>query len=418
MTTINSRPGQTLVTIARAAWDQLKSAGLNEAQVSRWFAVPLVSDVRWVAPPADRPRRGLGAAIALWVAGERLPRASLALLSDEQLLGLGQLGLLGRETRDGDQVWAQVRVLPAGGLLLASDRDGGSTAVGAPDLSAYNLHGSLPPSLHGKRTLDVGCGAGILALGCARVGADAVGGDVDARALAFAQLNAQLNGLSARFVEADLFAGLDGTYDFVTFNAPLLRAPMATGEGDAPPLYVQSPRGAELALAFAAELLAHRAPDGEALLHAQLTPALQAALTGLATRAAVLSLRFASAPDGTPHALTSIRRALPPERRELAVPLGPLCPHLRRELFDAYHAPRALGPDATPLPAPWLELRTTRQLGGSYRAIRFGAIAIDDEDVKLLERLTGAPRSALGALEAGEEDRLARLVELGLVIVR
>src|SRR5207302_191153 len=105
------------------------------------------------------------------------------------------------------------------------------------------------------------------------------------------------------------------------------------------------------------------------------------------------SVVFAHAPDGTPHALTEIRVAAAPSHRRVVVPLSPACAHLSRAIFDALAAPRVLADDATPLPAPWLELRTRQRFDGGRRALgtSFGGVALDDEDVALLDRLRGGP---------------------------
>jgi hypothetical protein len=164
------------------------------------------------------------------------------------------------------------------------------------------------------------------------------------------------------------------------------------------------------------------AERGEALLHAQLTPAVARSLEALASRAGVLSLVFAHSPDGTPHALTSLeldhRRA---GRRTLYTPLSPVCPHLRREMFEALRAPAELGADSTPLPAPWLELRVSKQLvpegARAWHEATFGGRVVDEPTVALLERLRGAPLDAL-ALDAADRARLDHLITHGHVIVR
>jgi methylase of polypeptide subunit release factors len=376
------------------------ASGFGERQVSTWYRVPLVTDARYVTPGADRPRRGLGGFIALFVAGEAVPSE-----------GLGDVGALveaGWLERDGDRLRACVRLLPIGPLLVASDAQPSEEAVGAPDLSALNLAGCLPARVQGA-ALDVGCGAGLIALLLGRAGAQVIGSDIDERALAFARLNGEVNAIPARFVAGDLFGAERGPFSLITFNAPLLRAPLAVDAGAAP-RYLTSPRGEALALEFVRGLADRLAPGGEALLHAQLTPALDEALASLDR--ATVSLLFAEAPDGTPHALTSIRPGR--GRRVVRTPLSPLLLHLRRELLDAYHAPTALAPDVTPVAAPWLLLREDRQLGGGWRETRFGAAPIDDADRALLESLDGKTLADLKVDEA----RLRELIDRGLVILR
>src|SRR5205823_3999632 len=107
-----------------------------------------------------------------------------------------------------------------------------------------------------------------------------------------------------------------------------------------------------------------------------------------------------------------------PLRRKLSVTLGPLCPAVERRMIDALLAPRELRPELTPLPAPWLELRESRQLdpraAKPWRQLRFGAHVIDDQELRLLESLDGRPISDLNPAQI---EKLRRLVELGLVLL-
>jgi SAM-dependent methyltransferase len=378
-----------------AALQRLILAGFTEENLCRFWRVPVVSDVRYVPapPPEERPRRGLGAWFALLVAGETVPVGALGKLDEWQPW----------IERDRDRARARVSLIPIAGALVASDRLDATDAdaVSAPDLSAVNVAHCLPARLDGKRVLDVGCGAGLLSLCAALRGAHVVGGDVHAAALDFARRNTA--GLPVEIVESDLFASVTGSFDLILFNAPLLRAPLAQS-GDSPSRYTQSPRGEELALAFLSQA---RAP--EILLHAQLTPALDEALHARARDAAVVQVIFARAPDGTPHALTSIRGDGPAGSRRIEVPLSRFCPHLSRPILEGLH--RTTGTLWTA--APWLELRDTRRIGHPPdRALTFGAHTIDAMDLALLER-----QSVDSATLDGESlERLYRLAALGLLI--
>jgi len=69
----------------------------------------------------------------------------------------------------------------------------------------------------GQTVLDYGCGSGILAIAAAKLGASAViGTDVDPQAIEASRANAARNGVSARFVLADLLA--PGKFDVVVAN--------------------------------------------------------------------------------------------------------------------------------------------------------------------------------------------------------
>jgi hypothetical protein len=148
---------------------------------------------------------------------------------------------------------------------------------------------------------------------------------------------------------------------------------------------------------------------------------MSALLDELARDHQVGSVRFAEAPDGTPHAVIVVRKRGAPFRRKQSVPLGPLCAAIDRRIVDALMAPRELAKDSSPLPAPWLELRESRQLdpraAKAWRHLRFGSQAIDDDELRLLERLDGRSLRELG-LDDADRARLERLMDLALVILR
>jgi len=390
-----------------ALFSRLRSGGFVSENVGHWYGVPmLVTDARYLLARADRPRRGIGGWIAAWVAGEAVPLAALAPLlpSSDELEALIALGLA---EDDRATLRPRVRVLPWHDVMIASP------PADAFDVSALNVAASLPPA---ETCWDVGCGAGLVGIVAARAGARVFASDLDAELVEWVRLNAALNGVELECAAGDLFAAApDRVCDVVAFNAPLLRAPLAdAGDG---PRYASTPEGERLALRF---LDGARARE-RILLHAQLTPAVAAALDAWAARAAVTTVVFAHAPDGTPHALSEIRVGAAPGLRRVQVPLSAACPHLGREIFDAL-APadaRAIADDATPLPAPWLELRTSERFDGGRRALgtTFGGVAVDAEDVALLDRLRGEPLRALG-LTSPARERLCVMVDRGQVILR
>lgn len=399
----------------RGLFARLLRAGFSDESVARWFGVPRVTDARWAAPPpsALRPRRALGGWLALWVAGEAVEAAALRPLptADER----AALAACDFAVDDGVTLSPRLRVLPWRGLVVAS------AAEEAFDLSALNVAATLDVARLAaapSALWDVGCGAGLLSLVAARAGARVLASDVDAALVAQAQVNAALNGLGFTTATGDLLraAPAGSRFDTIVFNAPLLRAPLAIATGEAP-RYSSAAGGEALALAFLDGVAARLSPQGRVLLHAQLTPAVGRALDGWAARAAVVSVVFAHAPDGTPHALTEVALDGAAGTRRVEVPLSPACAHLSRALFTALARPIALADDATPTVAPWLELRTSERFDGGRRVIerRFGGLPIDDDDLALLERLRGQPLAEL-ALAADERERVARLVARGFVI--
>ncbi|MCU1283460.1 MAG: Ribosomal protein methyltransferase (PrmA), partial [bacterium] len=162
--------------------------------MARWFGVPLVTDARFVPAPAERPRRGLGGWIALWVAGEAVAAAGLqpSPTADER----AALAALGWLEDDGATLRPRAVVLPWRGIVVASP------PAEAFDVSALNVAASLPAAA--ASLWDVGCGAGLLSLVAARSGARVLGSDVDGELVGWARLNAGINSVDAEFAVGDL----------------------------------------------------------------------------------------------------------------------------------------------------------------------------------------------------------------------
>ncbi len=74
----------------------------------------------------------------------------------------------------------------------------------------------------GKRFLEVGCGAGVIAMTAAREGAEVTATDANPFAVELCRHNAKQNRLSIHVVETDLLEGLEGPFDVVAFNPPYL----------------------------------------------------------------------------------------------------------------------------------------------------------------------------------------------------
>jgi putative methylase len=95
----------------------------------------------------------------------------------------------------------------------------------APLAARLLYHALMKGDIAGKRVVDLGCGTGVLAIGAALLGAASVTGvDIDEKALAVAQENAELCGAEAAFVAADLRDGgcreRFGAADTVVMNPP------------------------------------------------------------------------------------------------------------------------------------------------------------------------------------------------------
>lgn len=149
--------------------------------------------------------------------GPRLPEA------------LTRAGLL---VRDGGRVRATAQLVPYRHLLLASDfREGHGHAALSDHVMGAAPTSDIVARLTVRRladaALDVGTGTGLLALLCARHARRVVGTDPNPRALAFARLNARLNGIDqTRFERGPFLEPVeDETFDLVVSNPPFAISP-------------------------------------------------------------------------------------------------------------------------------------------------------------------------------------------------
>lgn len=141
---------------------------------------------------------------------------------------------------------------------------GGEAAMGMGATTAKLIRASVPRG-RVDRALDLGCGAGAVALALSRFSRHVVATDVSPRALALARLNAQMNGReNIELREGDLFEPVKGeTFDLVVSQPPFLAKPDAVPGASA--LYGGA-RGDELPLRLLSGLPAHLANDGKAVL--------------------------------------------------------------------------------------------------------------------------------------------------------
>ena len=123
----------------------------------------------------------------------------------------------------------------------------------------------------GERFLEVGAGAGLLALHAARR-TDAVATDVNPEAILLLRRNARRNEIPLEVVRTDLIAGLRGPFDVVAFNPPYLPG---TPRDSVERAWHGGRDGSEVALRFLQDLPRVLDPEGRAylLLSEQNTPA-------------------------------------------------------------------------------------------------------------------------------------------------
>ena len=74
----------------------------------------------------------------------------------------------------------------------------------------------------GERVLEIGCGSGVVAIHCAKNGADVTAVDINPSAVALTRKNAAANGAFMDIRLSDLYEDIDSHYDTIVFNLPYL----------------------------------------------------------------------------------------------------------------------------------------------------------------------------------------------------
>ena len=189
------------VNAARIVGETLRTAGYTETAI-----IEMLGDDAFAARSKDLPvmlRRlpetRLGTVVRAFFLVQPVPTADLTKALGER--GVSSLEAAGVAEVGDDEVVVQMRILPVAGLLVASDDDPTHedddlrTDFVAAYTAASRLTDSLTPRPEVERVLDVGTGSGVHALLAARHGKEVVATDVNARALAYTELNAALNGI-------------------------------------------------------------------------------------------------------------------------------------------------------------------------------------------------------------------------------
>jgi 2-polyprenyl-3-methyl-5-hydroxy-6-metoxy-1,4-benzoquinol methylase len=150
------------------------------------------------------------------------------------------------------RIRSKLRLIPFEGLLILSDEmDASGDPVMGPGATTLEL-ARMMRCQAGNTILDVGCGAGTLALAAAKQGANATGVDLHPRAIEFSELNARLNGLTATFHAGDLLDPVgDRRFDLIVSQPPFVITP----PGMETTTYLHGgERGDELAFRLVSEL--------------------------------------------------------------------------------------------------------------------------------------------------------------------
>jgi len=121
----------------------------------------------------------------------------------------------------------------------------------------------LAQPLRGRRILDMGTGAGPIAICAAAAGARVTACDINPRAVVLATENAALNGLEVEALESDLFTALAGRrFDLISFNIPFFARDPASHIDAA----FNAGRNFETLRRFAQGCIRHLEHDGRAVI--------------------------------------------------------------------------------------------------------------------------------------------------------
>lgn len=77
-----------------------------------------------------------------------------------------------------------------------------------------------------ERVLDIGTGSGVIAMALAKANAkEVIATDINQRSEDFVNKNNEINRLSVRFINSDLFKNVEGKFDKITIDPPFMPAP-------------------------------------------------------------------------------------------------------------------------------------------------------------------------------------------------
>jgi SAM-dependent methyltransferase len=284
-------------------------AGLRAHFAAAGFSAALIEEAELFAPGVLLgPRLPL---LRWWLGRRPEPGAALArLFTYQDTLSDGEArAALGPDLFDplldagvlrvgaaGIQAGFTITPVDEGLWLLSDPLAAGPDAVMGPGGGTQHLARLLPRSFRGA-ALDVGCGAGSLALVAARLGARrAVGVDVNPRAIEIARFNARLNDLQAEFFAGDAVEPVSTQrFDLVLSQPPFVMRP--PDQSNLTYLF-GGPSGDELPRRFVSSASRVLAPGGRALILLQsaerdgdpLAARMRSALAGVAVDLLVIGM--------------------------------------------------------------------------------------------------------------------------------
>ncbi len=224
------------VEAAAVLAEALRAAGLNEQSVLEVFGVQtpeqvraMPTQVRMMKTSQETP---LNVMIRMFLMGVAASPATASKATGPR--SADDWVALGLFRKDQGQYRATVQLYLAGDLLIASDMP--VVTAGRVTMPRDAVMGVLQTTLdlsammirrHVGSVLDLGCGAGLLALQAAGFATSVVAADINPRAAAFVRFNAALAGkTNVEAVAGDRFAPVQGrTFDLIIANPPYVISP-------------------------------------------------------------------------------------------------------------------------------------------------------------------------------------------------
>ncbi len=313
-------------------------------------------------------------------------------------------------------------------LYLFSDYLGSEpdAVMGAGETTAI-LFQAGRPDRRVRRALDLGCGAGTLALLLAGDADEVTGTDVNQRAIALARLNASLNGKNnVEFRAGDVYAPVSGeVFDLILSQPPYYPNPAGAAQ-----IFLHGgERGDEVARRVVAGIPEHLAPDGRAVVFTSWPEARKEAASDSLRVVELKTGRYE--PHGTRQSLHVVEHSEPGEGWSKVLEVAADCwANVRSRHIDQIIAaeelirgdPHRLLAASLRLPEGAVPLREGSQmLLDCPPDSLLGLTPVDDDTWDVISAVNGAPdvRSGIEALKPGG-DALAiveRALRRGLLTV-
>ncbi|MBK6516604.1 MAG: methyltransferase [Polyangiaceae bacterium] len=247
--------------------ERLVAIGLTAARVE-----PIVRRIGAIHPILRRPilqhhlraeREPFAAAARALMFSDAVPRAELDPALGELLAPLLDAGLLA-EGEGGLSSGFCLTIIDTLYVLTDDLSHGGEAVMGLGPVTTA-LAAFSAPRRRISKALDLGCGAGTIALVVARNCDHVIGTDINARAITVSRFNARLNGITnVELREGSLFEPVKGErFDLIASQPPFIPQSDAGKSGD---FMRGGSRGDELPLALLGDVQEHLAPEGRAVL--------------------------------------------------------------------------------------------------------------------------------------------------------